>query len=379
MTGKSPMLINIQVLRFWAALAVVLFHASQYVAAAGGSAGVFTAFGAVGFAGVDVFFVISGFVIWHTTTALRGAGQGLDFMYRRAARIYTGYWPHCLAFILLLWALNPARLSQIALLDSLTLWPSPIPGLLLGVSWTLSYELYFYLAFAVLLLFSLRWRLALVAGLFLIALCVQALLWASFELHTLEGFGQFSYLARFFMSPFVLEFLAGVLLAACYHRLRPSPVLLLIMAMILLVLAVLVQEMLVGESLGLGFHQFYRVPLLGGAAFFLVWAALALEQRGMILGRRLGLFMGGMSYSLYLSHAWLLWLFGWLGLHHWLAQMGLLQAGVGLFCLFIILYSGLHYRFVERPLHAASLRLRRLWRADGKGKARAVRGGDHES
>ena len=30
-------------------------------------------------------------------------------------------------------------------------------------------------------------------------------------------------------------------------------------------------------------------------------------------------------------------------------------------------------------LHAASLRLRRLWRADGKGKARAVRGGDHES
>src|ERR1700742_3051032 len=85
--GMRSDFLSIQYLRGLAALGVLLFHASQR---AGG------AFGA-GAAGGDVFFVISGFIMW-TAAARRAAGPG-DFLLRRAGRIAPLYWTMTLLIV----------------------------------------------------------------------------------------------------------------------------------------------------------------------------------------------------------------------------------------------------------------------------------------
>jgi peptidoglycan/LPS O-acetylase OafA/YrhL len=96
------MLINVQFLRFAAAMLVVFYHTSSRVRDAGVDQGaLFSVSQALGFAGVDVFFVISGFIMAHTTGSASGLRAGWSFARRRVARIYSGYWP----FFVFAWAL----------------------------------------------------------------------------------------------------------------------------------------------------------------------------------------------------------------------------------------------------------------------------------
>ena len=77
---------GLQILRFVAAFFVVLFHLfSNYHIYFGFSKNYF----AFGNHGVDVFFVLSGFVITYTAHPEKGS---LYFMKRRAARIIPLYW-----------------------------------------------------------------------------------------------------------------------------------------------------------------------------------------------------------------------------------------------------------------------------------------------
>ena len=87
------MLINIQFLRLAAAMLVVFYHTSAHVRSTGAEQGLFFAVNdAVGFAGVDIFFVISGFIMAHTSFGDSGGVAGWAFLRRRIARIYSGYW-----------------------------------------------------------------------------------------------------------------------------------------------------------------------------------------------------------------------------------------------------------------------------------------------
>ena len=87
------MLINIQFLRFVAAMLVVFFHCAAHLQASRQAPGLLFGFGqSAGFAGVDIFFVISGFIMAWTTADDRAA-DAVAFAKRRVARIYSGYWP----------------------------------------------------------------------------------------------------------------------------------------------------------------------------------------------------------------------------------------------------------------------------------------------
>src|SRR5665213_2393583 len=78
--GEMKPLSSIQYLRAGAALAVVAYHALQWL---GGGFD-------VGRAGVDVFFVISGLIMW-TVTAGREVSPGA-FLWRRFTRVAPLYW-----------------------------------------------------------------------------------------------------------------------------------------------------------------------------------------------------------------------------------------------------------------------------------------------
>ena len=353
------MVVNIQLLRFLAALVVVFHHVHGHVLAAGGPVmGLFWPFSLFGYAGVDVFFVISGFVIWHTTKSLKGWNWSLDFAYRRATRIYTGYWPYFLMMLALLWYFSSRRLETVSYLDSFFLLPSPIVALVLPVSWTLTYELYFYALFALLLLLPAVARLWLIIGALVAVLGIQGIAWLHLGLYESENFTQVSRFYTFYTSPFLIEFLAGCLLAWGWQRVKPSPWILAGIFLILAALGIWFQEAVIGQSLGTGNYRPYRVMLLGGAAYFLVWWFLALEQRGVQLFPRYAVFLGAISYSLYLCHGILLGLFFRIGVRDWIASQGFVEIWYLALSLVIVGYSALHYLWIEDPLRNLSRRFR---------------------
>jgi peptidoglycan/LPS O-acetylase OafA/YrhL len=97
---KSEQFIYVQVLRFIAATSVVIFHAvgTAMKHIPGQSAfgyGIFRH----GDLGVDIFFVISGFIIFHSTYLVRTSS--LDFLLRRLQRIVPIYWLFTLGMVAL--------------------------------------------------------------------------------------------------------------------------------------------------------------------------------------------------------------------------------------------------------------------------------------
>lgn len=119
------MIQNIQGLRFYAALAVLLFHVSSIYQHHNGEifAAWASAFNPIGRIGVDVFFVISGFVIWTSTSSRHAPKDAAPFALRRIARVFLTYWP-ALAFAGLVDVFVRGRyLLDYDLLRSITLLP----------------------------------------------------------------------------------------------------------------------------------------------------------------------------------------------------------------------------------------------------------------
>jgi exopolysaccharide production protein ExoZ len=153
---------GLQILRFVAAMLVVAMHGTQAISMHVTGKGDAVYWGAGG-AGVDMFFVISGFVMTITTLGLPDRGPARlaaawVFMKRRILRIVPLYWFYTLLKAALLLAI-PAIAAKSTfdgghLLTSLLFIPSvnPSSGLIqpaLQVGWTLNFEMLFYLVFAI--------------------------------------------------------------------------------------------------------------------------------------------------------------------------------------------------------------------------------------
>lgn len=173
---------SIQVLRAIAACAVVVFHTYD----PGGNSD-------YGAAGVDLFFVISGFIMANVAQD-RTAGE---FARDRMWRIYPMWW-----IALIPWLLMVPR-GPVFLLSSVTLWPVYGSGFVvpvLKVGWTLCFELLFY------------------AGM-TIAIATRA--WVPLAAYALFLIGAMTTsvdLFQFAGSPMVLEFLMGVVVARLPRR-----------------------------------------------------------------------------------------------------------------------------------------------------------------
>jgi len=144
----------VQYLRGIAAFVVFLFHISSLTVATWGpsAAGI----DHVGAAGVDLFFVISGFIM-AMILSRPGDFSPREFLVRRIARVFPGYYIATIGVFVLAIMVPTAMASTSAdifkLLRSLAFFPwedqygSTAPLLLVG--WTLNYEVYFYALVAI--------------------------------------------------------------------------------------------------------------------------------------------------------------------------------------------------------------------------------------
>lgn len=146
---------NIQILRAVAAVMVVLFHVVLWLPQPSGAAPlIHQIFHSWGKSGVDLFFVISGFVIM--LSQARKPRSVLEFLRNRALRILPLYWALTAVFVLLLVFLPqlaanqpPLTAHRLGMSLGMVSWLTQREFPVVFVGWSLEYEMMFYLLFAV--------------------------------------------------------------------------------------------------------------------------------------------------------------------------------------------------------------------------------------
>ncbi len=337
-------LFAIQYLRAAAAIAVVLAHGSTSLL--GNDQAIIPL--ESGGKGVDLFFVISGFIMFYTTDTKPISAA--EFYRRRIARVVPLYLILSTAAFLLAFAL-PHTFN--------TLTPQPLDYLRsilfipfynatthnfhpeIGQGWTLNYEMFFYLVFAPCLALSRRWRILPCLVLF------SALSLAGAIFHPTGP------LLSTYTDDRLLEFVLGICVG--YFLRQPialpwrTPAVWTLFAVACA--SVLIQ--LTAPTLALP-----RLLATGLPATAIVSVALWLELRGRIPKLPSLLLLGDASYSLYLSHTVVLALLRRLFLHH--IDVALVRTHALYLlaaCLLAIPASILLYRWVELPASRAAAKL----------------------
>ncbi len=300
--------------------------------------------GGLGACGVDIFFVISGFIMVYTTTRKEGARDALSFLKKRALRIYPLYW-FWTTVLFLLWAVGFALKSHhypaSYLVNSYLLIPSAGAHNyepLLAQGWTLSFEMFFYLVFSFAILFKLKR-----AKLVLLAATFGALSIASKLLPAANG------IRPFLEDPIIIEFLFGVLAAQILLLLPAAQGMARKRAVAITLIAIGAVALLC--TVRLGFPGPMRFAFWGIPGLFLVFGAALL---GSMPCPRWLVYLGDASYSIYLTHgfcslAYSMAIKHFPGLGRVLPDAAILLAGIA-----TIVLCSFTYPLVERRLSVGS-------------------------
>jgi peptidoglycan/LPS O-acetylase OafA/YrhL len=267
------MLFSIQILRGIAAVMVLLFHVLDLQ---------------IGSAGVDIFFVISGFIMFHTNRDVFGhARTATIFFWRRILRIAPLYWL-CTAFAL--W--HGAEIKT--LIGSVLFVPERSGDgsihTILASGWTLDFEMFFYIVFAAGLLLPRKY------GLSAIVATLSALILLG--LATKPKQAAFLY----WTNPLILEFIFGLAIAYAYEkgkRLSFNTGMGMLALGVLVLAAFSFADYPTPDRLHAGY-----LALGWGLPAALIVAGAALSDRGAPATARWRVprLLGDASYSIYLTH-----------------------------------------------------------------------------
>lgn len=319
------MINNIQALRAFAAINVVLYHIIGISNSYSQPTTFFQYLNNWGASGVDIFFVISGFVMVHTQIIKRKSP--FEFFKSRVIRIVPIYWVVTL-FFLFLYLIFPSLFREILItpiraISSLFFTSSVFAGKppVILVGWTLEWEMLFYLVFA-LALFLKSWRLL-----------------GTFVIVTLTLFAMIS------KNWIVFEFIFGML-AAYFHHKKIFPnkfgALIFLFGTFLLALSLL--------PIVRNFY-FDRIFIWGISSFFIVLGAVFSNQ----IKSSLLLHLGDASYSIYLVQMLTIpafYKFSSKLLTNWNCDI------IALSCLVIsVVFGCIVYKHIENPI---TVRLKRI-------------------
>ncbi len=337
-------LYSLQGLRGLAVLGVVLFHMTSVEQKFSAGYVLLPAWLDFFQLGVDLFFIISGFVMVIVSRGrFQSASEARRFVFNRVSRIYPTYWLYF--FITLgVFLVQPGMVnsghgtSNIGM--SFLLLPSE-KVLLVMVAWSLVFELWFYLVFSVLLLFRERHLPWMLAGWALTLLLFNA--FADWQVY--------SPALQIILHPYALEFIAGVALALLFysrHSARiPTPIVWALLAVALLGGIALIGMLRLFDGHGLG-----RMLAVGTVFGVIVFALALLERRNCVSMPKALVVTGDMSYTVYLSHLLVLGVIGrvwqWAG-----ARPDTLLDNVffaALMMTAVLCYGWVGYRCFEKPV-----------------------------
>lgn len=321
--GDRGIILSIQYLRGLAAIAVGLSHVAGHPGLAFET----------GAAGVDVFFVISGFVMW-TVTSRRPTKPG-SFLVDRLTRIAPPYMLLTIATYLVAKYIPGAfpnmrtNLSDMILsalfIPHKDLYGSAFPLIVPG--WTLTYELFFYLLFAGALLAPVRRRAWICTAAISLLIGVGSLIQSDFAA------------VETYTNPLLLEFAAGLWLGVAYNAERLTSARWGGVSLLAGLSAFVAWEFLSGVQPGGS-----RAIVWGVPALLIVAGLLTIERRHGLRRSPLLLLLGNASYSLYLVNVFVVAATWRVMSHQWLPGYFLAamiaSTVVGVAC----------WRTVERPV-----------------------------
>lgn len=288
---------SIQASRGFAALLVVLFHLGGMIALKKYfNAHEFDVLFSAGDAGVEFFFVLSGFIIYTAHRADIGVPERLGvFLKKRFARIFPAYWIVFAAAFTVAIASPSLRGSvphdPVVLLKSLLLLPQDpltVGGTgapVLFVAWTLQYEMFFYALFALLILSRMAAAIVAVGlGAAYIG-CAAASTCVLFPL-------------SFLVKDYVLLFAFGMVIARLHDRIIIKRPLVLAGLGLLLFVVISADKVLHFDALA-----DWKIILFGLASSMMVCGLVSAEKSGHIVGNAQFLqLLGEASFALYLIH-----------------------------------------------------------------------------
>jgi exopolysaccharide production protein ExoZ len=277
---------SIQFLRFIAAFMVVTCHSFFYTSERLGVGGFSWVQGS---RGVDIFFIISGFVMVVSSQKIINCDNGWAiFSWKRISRIVPMYWTATSAKLIIAIVLSEfvlhARPDFWLVLKSYFFIPSMnIDGEIkpfLGVGWTLVFEMFFYVVFT----FSLYIKANVFKFVGAVLIFVSIL-----SLFKIDNNSSWLFVA----DTLVLEFYMGMLLAKLIINKHFIPEKIAFIIFIVSMLFLLLSDSEV---------EFPKFIHDGVPAFFLVYSAISMESFIARWVPRFFIFGGAASYSIYLFH-----------------------------------------------------------------------------
>lgn len=278
---------TIQALRALAAISVISYHIIFIMINRIGYSINSFEFGAIG---VDLFFVISGFIMVYTNDqSFEKPNAAKVFLLKRLIRIVPLYW-FCTSLIVILMIFSPSLFSTTKFDLSNTIRsylfilsevrPGDI-GTLLQTGWTLCYEMYFYLLFALALFFNRQYLLMVLGSFFALGIALGSMQASPTWLKVASD-------------PILFEFLWGCLIAFLFLKYQKSSPIMVITSTAFLIASLLAQY-------HFNFGIFARFMSYGLASGLVLAIAIFLEE--LKVGTPCILeSIGESSYSLYLFH-----------------------------------------------------------------------------
>lgn len=329
-------IVSVQVLRALAATSVVVVHGHGWLLTSVGAANPFPGLASVGGAAVELFFVISGFIMVYTSEPMFGRLDGpKTFILHRLIRIVPLYWLVTAIYVAASVAFpsfdKRYGLDFIAASFLFIPMENPIGVVvpIVGHGWTLNYEMLFYALFALAVIAPRRLAVALVS----IVLVLGVMFGNRIAPHSTA--------VAYWTNPIVYQFIYGMAIGLLYRegvRLwRP-----LCLALIAASVALTWQNAVPGPALHTVPNGIPAALMVAGATF----GDFSLEGSTW---RRLAR-IGNASYAIYLLHSFPIR--GALAVSRWLS-VGVAEAiwlYVGVALLGAIVLGLATYYVVERPL-----------------------------
>ena len=236
--------------------------------------------------GIDIFFIISGFIMVYIT--YNKDISPLLFLKKRFVRIFPPLWMVCIILLPVFFLkpewINSSDNTPTSLLHSFFLIPHEGTPLI-KVAWTLEFEMFFYIIFAITLNLSSTKQIFSITTFFLLSI-ISGLLFP---------FLNNSALTKLCISPYLLEFICGMLLGYYFKRIKTPSLLITFITTVTTIISFVYLMMF-------QYGEINRVLHFLPFAFNICFLFILLEQQKIVMPLKISIFGGNISYNIYLLH-----------------------------------------------------------------------------